>query len=622
MPDNRYRDAMDKVRTGADFEARTVARLEKEISMEGSRKPRKRRPLRVAGYAAAAVAAALAVALIVPGVLPERWTAMRAQLPIAGTETPSRKDATTGSPEESADGAPTCGAAEIHDLMMTNPTAEAELSKDTGVSMNSMVGDAIPAPQPAMYAPRMPEFNTDEYAFIRENGFQSTLTSPLSTFAADVDTASYANVRRMLLNGTLPPADAVRIEEMINYFHYAYPMPRDGEPFSVTTEIAPCPWNPAAKLLLVGLQARQIESDARPACNLVFLLDVSGSMDEPDKLGLAQKAFLLLTEQLKPGDKVSIVTYAGSDSVMLTGATVTDRAKITEAIENLFAGGSTAGSEGIKTAYRIAREQFIDGGLNRVILATDGDLNVGVTSEGELTRLIEEEKKSGVFLSVMGFGEGNYKDNKLEALADHGDGNYAYIDSELEARKVLVEEMGASFFTVCKDAKFQIEFNPARVKEYRQIGYENRALNDRDFADDTKDGGEIGAGHRVTVLYEIIEADGSAQGGSLKYQTNETTGSSEYLSVSVRAKEPDGDVSKLYTYPVGGESVRETPSDNMAFAAAVAETGMLLRSSEYSGSASYQAAAALLEKIPGLSADPYKDEFAYLIRQLARGRIG
>ena len=609
MPDNRYRDAMDKVRTRADFEARTFARLEKEFHMEELRKPQKRRPLRIAGYAAAALACALAVVLIVPNVIP-RWTAMRAQIPAELADTPSRKDAAGGAQET--------GAPVVEQLMDT----DSEMSLDGSVSSTSLVADAVPAPASVVSATRMPEFNTDEYAFLRENGFLSTLTSPLSTFAADVDTASYANVRRMLLDGTLPPADAVRIEEMINYFHYDYPMPGEGEPFSVTTEIAPCPWNPDAKLLLVGLQAREIDASKRPACNLVFLIDVSGSMDGPDRPGLAQKAFLLLTEQLKPGDRVSIVTYAGSDSVVLTGATVEDRAKITQAIENLFAGGVTAGSEGIVTAYRIAREQFIDGGLNRVILATDGDLNVGVTSEGELTRLIEEEKKSGVFLSVMGFGSGNYKDNKLEALADHGDGNYSYIDSELEARKVLVEEMGASFFTVCKDAKFQIEFNPARVSSYRQIGYENRALNDQDFADDTKDGGEIGAGHRVTALYEIIEADGSAQGGALKYQTSETTGSSEYLTVSVRAKEPDGDVSKLYAYPVGGESVREKMSDNMAFAAAVAETGMLLRGSEHSGSASYQSATSLLENIPGLSADPYKDEFAYLVRQLARGRIG
>ena len=612
MPENRYKDAMDKVRTSADFEARTAARLENALhKVEKSAKPARRRPLRVAGYALAALAAALAVALIVPQGI-SRLTAMRGPASGGTVVAPSPKDAENGSQAG--------GTAEIHDLIDTNP-AEAEVSLDEGVSANSLMADVAPAPASVVSATRMPDFNTDEYAFIRENGFQSTLTSPLSTFAADVDTASYANVRRMLLEGSLPPADAVRIEEMINYFRYDYPKPKDGEPFSVTTEIAPCPWNPDAKLLLVGLQAKEIDASKRPACNLVFLLDVSGSMDGPDRLGLAQKAFLMLTEQLKPGDKVSIVTYAGTDSVVLTGATVEDRAKIMEAIENLFAGGSTAGSEGIKTAYRIAREQYIEGGLNRVILATDGDLNVGVTSEGELTRLIEEEKKSGVFLSVMGFGSGNYKDNKLEALADHGDGNYAYIDSELEARKVLVEEMGASFFTVGKDVKFQIEFNPARVKEYRQIGYENRALNDQDFADDKKDGGEIGAGHRVTVLYEIIEADGSDEGGALKYQTSETTGSSEYLTVSVRIKAPDGDVSKLFEYPVGEESVRETPSDNIAFAAAVAETGMLLRGSEYAGTASYQSAAALLEKIPGVSQDPYKDEFAYLVRQLARGRI-
>jgi len=601
MPDNRYRDAMDKLRVSPDFEARTVARLEKELfSAEETRKPGKRRPLRVAGYAAAALAAALAVALAVPGILPARWTAMRAALPMEGVEAPSQKDAAGGA--------------------LTADEAVAQESEAASFVAAAPI-ESLPGVAPASF-PAAQQFHTDEYAYIRESGFQSVLTNPLSTFAADVDTASYANVRRMLLDGALPPADAVRIEEMINYFHYDYPRPKQGEPFSVTTEIAPCPWNPDAKLLMVGLQAREIDASARPACNLVFLIDVSGSMDSPDKLGLAQKAFLLVTEQLKPGDKVSIVTYAGSDSVVLTGATVADRAKITEAIENLFAGGSTAGSEGIKTAYRIAREQFIEGGINRVILATDGDLNVGVTSEGELTRLIEREKQSGVFLSVMGFGSGNLKDNKLEALADHGDGNYAYIDSELEARKVLVEEMGASFFTVCKDAKFQIEFNPARVKQYRQIGYENRVMDSRDFADDKKDGGEIGAGHRVTVLYEIIEADSSEQGGALKYQTNESTGSREYLTVSVRAKEPDGGVSKLYVYPVGDESVRETPSDNLAFASAVAQAGMLLRGSEYSDTASYQSVAAQLEKIPGVSADPYKDEFAYLVRQLARGRIG
>ena len=409
---------------------------------------------------------------------------------------------------------------------------------------------------------------------------------------------------------------------MINYFRYDYPKPLEGEPFSVTAEIAPCPWNPKAKLLLVGLQAKEIDESARPACNLVFLIDVSGSMEGPDRLGLAQKAFLLLTEQLREGDRISIVTYAGAESVVLEGAKGSDKARIMTAIENLTAGGSTAGSEGIRTAYRIAREHFIEGGNNRVILATDGDMNVGITSEGELTRLIEEEKKSGVFLSVMGFGSGNYKDNKLEALADHGNGNYSFIDSPMEARKVLVEEMGASFFTVCKDVKLQLEFNPEKVAQYRQIGYENRIMASQDFADDQKDGGEVGAGHRVTALYEIIEADGGQGESGLKYQVSQTTGSPEYLTVSVRAKDPDGDVSKLYTYPVGAESLKQAPSDNLAFAASVAEVGMLLRGSQYAGSASYQDAAERMEAIPNLHADSYKDEFAYMVRKLARGRVG
>lgn len=462
-------------------------------------------------------------------------------------------------------------------------------------------------------------YNTEEYAYIKEHGFQSTLLNPLSTFAADVDTASWTNVRRRLLEGTLPPEDAVRIEEMINYFRYDYPAPAAGEPFSVTTEIAPCPWNPEAKLLLVGLQAKDLAPEERPASNLVFLIDVSGSMEGADRLGLAQRAFMMLTEQLQEGDRVSIVTYAGTDSVVLVGAGVEDKPAIMSAIENLFASGSTAGGKGIQTAYRIAEEQFIKGGNNRVILATDGDLNVGVTSEGELTRLIEEKKKSGVFLSVLGFGYGNLKDNKLEALADHGNGHYAYIDTILEARRALVEEMGGTLFTVAKDVKFQIEFNPERVAKYRQIGYENRQLASEDFADDSKDGGEVGAGHRVTALYEIIEttAEEAADAG-LKYQRTETTGSVEYLTVSVRAKDPEGDESRLFSYPVGEESVREEMSDNLKFASAVAQTGMLLRKSEFVGTASYAAVAEQLEGISGIKEDPWKDEFAFLVRRLAR----
>lgn len=603
MPDNAYKKALDKVPVSANFEERTMRKLEDQLKTapEPNVKRVRRRPLRAAGFAAAGLAAVLLVVLIAPKVLPLRFTTYRA--PEADITLAKR----TGTATHAAQPA---GAETEADSYALNDTA-------------ALTGEAPLPRAPVMAAAVAPaEWNTDEYAFIRESGFLSTLTSPLSTFAADVDTASYANIRRMLLQGETPPADAVRIEEMLNYFHYDYPKPGDGEPFSVTTEIAPCPWNADAKLLLVGLQAKEIDESSRPASNLVFLIDVSGSMDSPEKLGLVQKAFLLLTEQMREGDKISIVTYAGTDSVVLEGATASDKARIMTAIENLTAGGTTAGSEGIQTAYRIAREQFLAGGNNRVILATDGDMNVGITSEGELTRLIEREKQEGVFLSVMGFGYGNLKDNKLESLADHGNGNYAYIDSILEARKVLVEETGANFFTVCKDVKFQLEFNPERVAKYRQIGYENRRMDNEDFADDQKDGGEIGAGHRVTVLYEIIEAKGDGQDGAgLKYQKNATTGSSEYLTVSVRAKEPDGDTSKLYAYPVGDESAHDRMSDNMNFASAVAQAGMLLRGSEYSGTASYASVAKQLDSIAGVRDDPYKDEFAYLIRRLARGEI-
>jgi Ca-activated chloride channel homolog len=576
MNDNAYRKAMDQVNVSDGFEERTIQKLRQAENEKAGKGPfRIRKPLHMAAYAAAALAAVLLVTMLAPDRL------KHASVP-----------AQTGA----------------------DANVQALATAGDGVPMYEMAAGIAPAMQAAP-----PVFNTDEYAYNPESGFLSTLTSPLSTFAADVDTASYANVRRMLLNGATPPADAVRIEEMINYFHYDYPQPNPGEPFSVTTEIAPCPWNTESRLLLVGLQAKDIDANERPASNLVFLIDVSGSMDSPDKLRLAQQAFMLLTEQLKEGDKVSIVTYAGTDSVALEGAGTDDRAKIMTAIENLFAGGTTAGSEGIKTAYRIAREQFINGGNNRVILATDGDMNVGVTSQGELTRLIEQEKEGGIFLSVMGFGSGNYKDNKLEALADNGNGNYTYIDSLLEARKVLVEEMGATLFTVCKDVKLQIEFNPEKIIKYRQIGYENRQLSSEDFADDQKDGGEIGAGHRVTALYEIVETNGTNAGAGLKYQQSTTTGSPEYLTVSVRAKDPGGSVSRLYSYPVGRESVRETPSDNLNFASAVAQAGMLLRGSEYKGTASYASVASQLEGISGLRNDPYKDEFAYLVRQLARG---
>lgn len=462
------------------------------------------------------------------------------------------------------------------------------------------------------------EFNTEEYKTIVENRFLSSQANPLSTFAADVDTASYANIRRMLNAGELPPADSVRIEEMINYFKYDYPDPASGEPFSVTAQIGPCPWNENTRLLLVGLKAPDVQMENLPSSNLVFLIDVSGSMNTAEKLPLVQRAFLLLCETLTEKDTVSIVTYASSDEVVLNGINGSRKDVIMSAIENLTSGGSTAGSKGIETAYSIAKKHFIKGGNNRVILATDGDLNVGVTSEGELTRLIEKKRKEGVFLSVMGFGTGNLKDNKMEALANNGNGNYAYIDTIDEARKVLIEEMGGTLLTVAKDVKFQVEFNPEKVTGYRLVGYENRLMASEDFNDDTKDGGEIGAGHQVTVLYEIVEPN-SAQpidGVSLKYQEVKPTGSDEWLTVNVRYKDPDGDTSRLLSYPVGDEAVTSILSDNMAFASAVAQAGMLLRDSSFKGTSSYLDLVTRLSRLSIVEKDPYRTEFLSLLKVL------
>lgn len=468
------------------------------------------------------------------------------------------------------------------------------------------------------------ELNTEEYSTITENPFHSARTTPLSTFAADVDTASYTNVRRMLLAGEDVPADAVRLEEFINYFRYDYPQPTGEEPFSVTTELVPCPWNDGDLLLRIGLQAREPDWDAMPKSNLVFLIDVSGSMYSADKLPLVKRAFGMLTENLRPDDVISIVTYASSDAVVLDGATGDEGADIRAAIDALEAEGATAGSQGIETAYALAEKHFIPDGNNRVILATDGDLNVGVTSEGELVDLIEEKRDSGVFLSVMGFGTGNIKDNKMEALADHGNGNYAYIDSALEARRVLVEEMGGTLFTVAKDVKLQVEFNPERVKGYRLLGYENRAMAAEDFADDAKDGGEIGAGHRLTVLYEIAGPNSPVDipGVELKYQDGTATGSDEWCTVSVRYKEPEGTESKLLTYPVAGEDELDIRAKGLcttdtAFAACVAQVGMLLRDSEYKGEATYAGVLEQLKSIQGLTDDPYKAEFLELVQALA-----
>ena len=462
-----------------------------------------------------------------------------------------------------------------------------------------------------------PDFNTEEYSAITENSFKSTAADPLSTFSADVDTASYSNLRRIIRGGGTVPSDAVRIEEMINYFHYDYPEPQAGEPFSVTTEIADCPWNADTKLMMVGMKAKDIDMQQRKPMNLVFLIDVSGSMYSPDKLPLVQKAFNMLTEELTEKDRVSIVTYAGMDQVVLEGASGNDGIRIREAIEALQAGGSTAGAAGINTAYEIAKKYFIDGGNNRIILATDGDLNVGISSEAELKKLVEKQRKKGVFLSVLGFGTGNIKDNKMETLADNGNGNYAYIDSETEARRVLVEEMGGTLETVAKDVKFQVEFNPAYIKGYRLIGYENRVMSAEDFADDTKDAGEIGAGHTVTALYEIADLNSTMEFASsdLKYSDTENSGTEngEYCTVSVRYKEPDEDESKLLTYPVAESAYTGQMSGNLRFASAVAAFGMVVRDSQFKGTANRELVLNLVSENDTAN-DQYKQEFVELVQ--------
>lgn len=472
---------------------------------------------------------------------------------------------------------------------------------------------------------RMPDWNTEEYSAVEETGFKSVTNDPLSTFSADVDTASYSNLRRMIENGYSMeeiPEGAVRIEEMLNYFSYDYNLPKKGEPFGVTTVLGDCPWNEDAKLLQIGLKTQEIDFGEAPDSNLVFLLDVSGSMYTDDKLPLLQKSFTMLVQELGRKDTVSIVTYAGADCVVLEGESGDNQKEIIAAVNALEAGGSTNGADGIKTAYELAERYFIKGGNNRVILATDGDLNVGPSSESELDTLITEKKESGVYLTVLGFGTGNIKDNKMETLADHGNGNYAYIDSVGEAKRVLVEQMGATLVTVAKDVKLQVEFNPAYIKGYRLLGYENRALATEDFNDDTKDAGEIGAGHMVTALYEIVPSDSDQKipETELKYQDNKNdmgVKNGEWLNLKIRYKEPEGEESILKEYPVKEEDYTQKPSEDFYFAAAVAEFGMILRDSAYKGESSFENVRALLKEVD-TDKDDYKDEFVYLVKRLQR----
>jgi len=488
-------------------------------------------------------------------------------------------------------------------------------------AMPLATGTYAPMAGKSMAAEADIDWNTDEYTHFESNRFLSTLTAPLSTFAADVDTSSYAHFRRLVLNGEHVPADAIRIEEMLNYFHYDYAQPKGDDPFGVTVEISDCPWNEKTKLMLIGLQAKEVTKAERPGHNLVFLIDTSGSMYGADRLDLVKRAFMMLLDELEPTDTVSIVAYASQDRVVLEGVPAADKTRIMEAISELEAGGATNGSAGITRAYEIASKYYKDGGVNRILLATDGDLNVGTSSEGELAEMVSEKKKAGISLTCLGVGMGNYKDNKMEALADYGDGNCWYLDTIHEARKALVSEAGGTFITVAKDVKIQVDFNPSQVKGYRLIGYEDRVMAAEDFANDEKDGGEIGSGHRMTALYEIVPADSDFDFGEAesRYQKTQDNNNAEWLTVAIRAKEPEGTESKLYEYPVGLEQITEVPSENLKFAAAVAEAGMLIRNSEWKGTATWDSALELARDCKSVTGDPYKEEFVYLLTLLQRG---
>jgi Ca-activated chloride channel family protein len=467
-----------------------------------------------------------------------------------------------------------------------------------------------------------PEMNTEAYDRITDNPFLAARDNPLSTFSIDVDTASYANVRRFLHDERLPPPDAVRIEELVNYFRYAYPPPDGNEPFSVTTEVGPCAWNAEHRLVRIGLRARALTRESAPARNLTFLIDVSGSMDEPRKLPLLKKSLALLADQLEERDRIAIVVYAGASGVVLPPTSGAARERIRDALAGLEAGGSTNGAAGIELAYQLAEQSLARGGVNRVILATDGDFNVGVTSEGDLTRLIEQKRKSGIALTVLGFGMGNVKDATMEKLADKGNGNYAYIDSLAEARKVLVEEAAGTLVTVASDVKIQVEMNPVEIESYRLLGYEDRLLRAEEFDDDAADAGELGAGQTVTAFYEVAPARADAAAparAKLKYQdvaplTGVARGG-ELMTVKVRYKKIGATTSSLASWPIRDEARAslDATSPDFRFASAVVAFGMALRNSPHRGHADYALARSLAEGALAPGADEHRRELVALV---------
>jgi Ca-activated chloride channel homolog len=468
------------------------------------------------------------------------------------------------------------------------------------------------------------EEDNEDYAEITENAFHEAIKDPLSTFSIDVDKASYSNVRRFINLGQRPPKDAVRIEEMINYFTYDYPQPSDEHPFSVYTEISEAPWNSKHKLVHIGIQGKTIPTNNLPPSNLVFLIDVSGSMDHPNKLPLVKQSLTMLTDQLRDQDHVAIVVYAGAAGVVLEPTKGSEKNKIIDALENLQAGGSTAGGAGIKLAYSLALQHFKTNGNNRVIIATDGDFNVGASSNEAMEDLIEEKRKDGIFLTVLGYGMGNYKDSKMEILADKGNGNYAYIDNITEARKTLVNEFGGTLFTIAKDVKLQLEFNPAKVQAYRLVGYENRMLKSEDFNNDKKDAGELGSGHTVTALYEIIPVGVKSDVynvDGLKYQKSSVkvdASSDELLTVKLRYKKPDGDVSKLIIHPLKDSNKKfDGSTENFKWSSAVAGFGMLLRDSEYIVDLSYERVAEIAQSARGKDTEGYRAEFVNMVKSFS-----
>ncbi|NQU66320.1 MAG: von Willebrand factor type A domain-containing protein [Candidatus Marinimicrobia bacterium] len=508
-------------------------------------------------------------------------------------------------------------------LAMSHSPDSFYLLSDSGTHRKNSQNKQYRRSQSSNYFDKFPkDFNTEGYDYINENTFKDVKQNPLSTFSIDVDNASYSNVRRLITDRhQLPPKDAVRIEELINYFTYDYPQPEGKDPFSIITEISECPWNEESRLIHIGLQGREVDYENLKPSNLVFLIDVSGSMSDQNKLPLLKKSFKLLVNSLDDHDRIAIVVYASSSGEVLSSTPVYQKDRIMTALDKLRAGGSTAGGEGIQLAYQIAKENYIKNGNNRVILATDGDFNVGVSNTADLVQLIEDKRKDGIYLTITGFGMGNYKDDKMEQLSNAGNGNYFYIDNIKEAEKVFVKEMRANLFTIAKDVKIQIEFNPANIKAYRLIGYENRALANENFNDDKKDAGELGAGHTVTVLYEVIPAGFNERVkliDELRYQQNivteESYYSSELATVKLRYKKPGKDVSKsIHKFLYDSDISLFESSDNFRFSAAVAGFGMLLRDSEFKGELTYQQVISMAKHSKGKDENGNRNEFIRMV---------